>query len=150
MMTLRTNALWKRFLRREDGTATVEAVLWLPIFLAVFVLMIDASMIFHEQSKVLRVLQDANRNMSINRLRTDVEVETYINTELAKLGIIPSTTDAITDGNIVLTAVSIPARQLQALGYFSALLNLQVDVSSAHVLDSADPAVFAPTAVPTT
>lgn len=138
------------FLRREDGTATVEAVLWLPIFLAVFGLMIDASLIFLGQSKVLRILQDANRNMSISRLDTDLEVETYINTELAKLNIVPSTTDATSDGNVVFTVVTVPASQLQALGYFSSLLDLQVTVTSAHVLDSADPDSFTTTATPTT
>lgn len=138
------------FLRRNDGTATVEAVLWLPIFMIVFGLMIDASMIYHGQSKVLRVLQDANRNMSIGRFDSDTEIEAYINSELARFGVTPTSTDAITDGNVVLTFVTVPAAHLQALGYFSSLVNLQISVSSAHILDSADPAVFdSSIAVPT-
>ena len=123
------------FLRREDGSAMVEAVLWLPIFLVIFGLMVDSALVFHGQSKVLRVVQDANRNMSIGRLDTEDDVETYITTHLAVYGITPSTATAVTDATtgVVTTTVVIPARQLQALGYFDALLNLEIPVVAQHM-----------------
>ena len=136
------------FLRREDGTATVEAVLWMPIFFAVFALMVDASMVFHGQSKVLRIIQDANRNMSIGRFTDDAQVESYINTELARFGVVPTMTDAQSGSGVVLTLVRVPASQLQALGLFSAIWDLQIDVSAVHILDSAEPGDFT-TMVPT-
>lgn len=131
LMNLRS----KRFLRREDGSAMVEAVLWLPIFLVIFGLMVDSALVFHGQSKVLRVVQDANRNMSIGRLDTDDDVETYITTRLAVYGITPSTATAVTDATtgLVTTTVVVPARQLQALGYFDALLNLEIPVVAQHM-----------------
>jgi len=124
-----------RFLRREDGTATVEAVLWFPIFIAVFGLMVDAAMIFHGQSKVLRVVQDANRNLSIGRLDTDAEVEAYINAQLALVGVTPTRTEASSDmtAGIVSTLVVVPATEFQLLGYFSALTNLEVPVTAQHM-----------------
>ena len=123
------------FLRREDGTATVEAVLWLPIFLAVFGLMVDSAMIFHGQSRVLRVVQDANRHLSIGRLETDADVVTYINAQLAIHGITPAQTTAVSDATtgLVSTLVVIDASELQMLGYFSSLLNLQIPVSAQHM-----------------
>lgn len=124
-----------RFLRREHGTATVEAVLWFPIFIAVFGLMVDSSIIFNGQTKVLRVVQDANRNMSIGRFRTDTEVEDYINDQLAVYGITPSLTDAQSDATtgIVSTTVVVPASELQLLGYFSVLVNLNIPVTAQHM-----------------
>ena len=124
-----------RFLRRDDGSAMVEAVLWLPIFLVIFGLMVDSALVFHGQSKVLRVVQDANRNMSIGRLDTDADVETYITTRLAVYGITPSTATAVTDTTtgVVTTTVVVPAVQLQALGYFDALLNLEIPVVAQHM-----------------
>jgi len=124
-----------RFLRREEGTATVEAVLWFPIFIAVFGLMVDAAMIFHGQSKVLRVVQDANRNLSIGRLDTDAEVEAYINAQLALVGITPSRTEALSDmtAGTVSTLVVVPATEFQLLGYFSVLNNLEVPVTAQHM-----------------
>ena len=138
----RRRGMFRRFRSSQEGTATVEAVLWFPIFIAVFGLMVDASLIFHGQSKVLRVVQDANRNMSIGRFTTNAEVENYINAQLLTFDVVPKSTTALSDGNVVLTVVTVPARQLQLLGYFSSLLNLEIDVTAAHVLDSADPSSF--------
>ena len=123
------------FRGREDGTATVEAVLWFPIFIAVFGLMVDSAMIFHGQAKVLRVVQDANRNLSIGRFDTDAEVEAYINAELAIIGVTPTRTEAISDlvAGTVSTLVLVPASELQLLGYFSALTNLEIPVTAQHM-----------------
>ena len=123
------------FFRRSDGTATVEAVLWFPIFIAVFGLMVDSAMIFNGQAKVLRVVQDANRNLSIGRLDTDAEVEAYIRAELAMIGVTPSRTEALSDATTgtVSTLVLVPASQLQLLGYFSVLMNLALPVTAQHM-----------------
>jgi Flp pilus assembly protein TadG len=128
-------ALVPGFRRQEDGTATVEAVLWFPIFIAVFGLMVDSAMIFHGQSKVLRVVQDANRKLSIKSLETDADVEAYINAQLAAINVTPSRTEALSDPTtgIVSTLVVVPAREFQILGYFSALTNLQVPVTAQHM-----------------
>ena len=135
MTTLLTRFGMTRFFKRQDGTATVEAVLWFPIFIAVFGLMVDAAMIFHGQSKVLRVVQDANRNLSIGRLDSDAEVIAYINTELAEVGVTPSRTEALSDATsgIVSTLVVIPASEFQLLGYFSVITNMEVPVTAQHM-----------------
>lgn len=123
------------FLRRENGTATVEAVLWFPIFIAVFGLMVDSAMIFHGQSKVLRVIQDANRNLSIGRFKTDAEVETYIKDQLALVGVSPKSAKAVSNiaAGTVTTTVVVPAKEFQLLGYFSALTKLEIPVTARHM-----------------
>lgn len=123
------------FRRKEDGTATVEAVLWFPIFIAVFGLMVDSAMIFHGQSKVLRVVQDANRKLSIKSLETDAEAEAYINAQLAAINVTPSRTETLSDmtTGIISTLVVVPAREFQILGYFSSLTNLEVPVTAQHM-----------------
>lgn len=124
-----------RFRRDESGTATVEAVLWLPIFLILFGLMIDVGMIFNGQSKVLRVVQDANRNFSIGRLKTETEVEDFIDSELARHDISTNSTVASESSSVVVTTVTVPASQFQLLGYFTSLLELEIEVRSAHILE---------------
>jgi Flp pilus assembly protein TadG len=123
------------FRRKEDGTATVEAVLWFPIFIAVFGLMVDSAMIFHGQSKALRVVQDANRKLSIKSLETDAEAEAYINAQLAAINVTPSRTETLSDmtTGIISTLVVVPAREFQILGYFSSLTNLEVPVTAQHM-----------------
>jgi len=134
---------------REDGSATVEAVLIIPVFLIMLGLLIDATYVFKGQTKVLRVVQDANRNMSIGRLRTEAEVEAYINARLALMNITPSITDAQSDTNVVITTVTVPAAQFQMLGYFTGLVNLQLEMREAHLLESYDPATLSPTTTTT-
>lgn len=126
----------RAFMRRQDGSATVEAVLWMPIFMVVFAFMVDTSMVFNGQSKVLRVIQDANRNMSVGRFTTNAEVENYINTELGKFNVVPTMTQTQSNSAVVLTAVTVPVGQLQIIGLFSAIFNLEVDVTAGHLLDS--------------
>lgn len=132
----------KRFARADDGSATVEAVLILPLFLAIMALLFDASSMFHGEAKALRVLQDANRNMSIGRLETDGEVEAYIAARLTALNITTLSVDTTSNNDVVLTSIIIPARQFQLFGYFEALLNANIEITGAHIRESWDPSTF--------
>lgn len=119
----------------EKGTATVEAVLWFPIFIVVFGLMVDCSMIFHGQAKILRVIQDGNRNFSIGRLENEEETAAYIEQVLADLKI---DADATTYENagVAYTVVTVPATELQMLGYFNALRGLELQVAAEHLIEN--------------
>ena len=125
----------RKFWRQSNGTATVETVLWFPLFIAIFGLMLDVAMIFHGRAKILEVVQDGNRELSIGRLANSDATETYIETTLANLGI-AAVADATPDSRgIVRTVVTVPAAQLQVLGYFTAFSNLDVRVSAEQVIE---------------
>lgn len=136
--TAKTRARARRglgcFLRRQDGTASVEAVLWMPIFIALFGFVVDTSLIFFGQSKVLRVIQDGNRSRSIGYLDNEAQTETYITNELAALNVTATVHSTETAG-IIRTDVTFPAAQLQALGFFTALLGLNITVSAEHMIE---------------
>ena len=134
-VTRRISRHIRRFTGRDEGTATVEAVLWFPIFILIFGLMVDAAMIFHGQAKVLRVIQDGNRNYSIGRLTTNEETQTYVQQTLAGIDIEATVTTTNVAG-VATTTVRVPAAQLQILGYFSALQSLEIEVSSDHMLEN--------------
>lgn len=124
----------RSFRQSEDGTATVEAVIWLPIFFLVLFLMVDAAMMFSGQSQALRVVQDANRNMSIGRFRTTAETENYIEQHLARFSAEVNAVSTVTAG-IVTTTVTLPARDLQLSGFFSAFADLTLSVSADHLIE---------------
>jgi len=126
---------FRTFLRKDSGASTVETVLWFPLFIAVFGLMLDVAMIFHGQAKVLRVVQDGNREYSIGRLTTASAAETAIETELAGLGIQSNATTSEQAG-VAHTVVTVPANQLQVLGYFTAFRNLTVTVTAEHMIEN--------------
>ena len=100
-------------------------------------------MIFNGQSHVLRVVQDANRHMSIGRFDDNSEVETYIIQRLAPQNIVPKSVTTQSNNAAVITVVTVPARQFQMLGLFSSLVNLDIDISHAHIRESIEASDFA-------
>lgn len=126
--------LFHRFSRDESGNATVEFVLWLPMVLLAFGLTVDVSMIFHSQSEVLRIVQDANRNASIGRLRTAAETESYVEARLHNASAGANASSSITAG-VITTTVTYPARDFQILGFFKQFNDLQITVNSEHLLE---------------
>lgn len=51
-MSPRLKALLRRFRRDERGSATIEAVIWLPMFVIFFVMIADVSLVFFRQTEV--------------------------------------------------------------------------------------------------
>ena len=74
--------LLHRFRTGEDGTATIESVLWIPIFVWILVLIVNASMIIFEKNQAYRIVQNANRILSTGYMQTEAEVESYIAAQL--------------------------------------------------------------------
>ena len=70
----------------EDGAASIETVILMPLFLVVLAAIVDATMIFYGQAQVLRVVQDANRSLSIGRMTSVAEAEDFVATALADMG----------------------------------------------------------------
>ena len=127
--------LIKRFARDESGSATVEFVLWLPMLLVAFGLTVDVSMIFHSQSQVLRIVQDANRSASLGRLQTAAATENYVEARLHKASSAANATSTI-NGGIITTTVTYPARDFQVLGFFQQFNNLEITVNSEHLIEN--------------
>ncbi|MBV1902844.1 MAG: pilus assembly protein [Marinosulfonomonas sp.] len=125
---------FKTFSKENQGSATIESVLWLPMFLAAFALMTDVAMIFNGHSRVLRVVQDANRNLSIGRLDTEDETEEYIVAALSTLAPNLTADTSIVAGVATSTAV-VPASDLQILGMFSAISTMNISVTSQHLIE---------------
>lgn len=123
-----------RFLRREEGSSTIEAVLWLPVFIAFFVLVADGSFLFFGQNKVYQIIQDANRTLSVGYLSTTDDVVNYVQARLTDYAPHATVTSTIDQG-IVTTQVSVPGSDLVATGLFTAFLNLNIVARASHYLE---------------
>lgn len=135
----------RRFRRRDDGSATIEALFWIPAFIAVFALIVDLSLLYHYEARILRVIQDANRNFSITRYETEAEVETAIINRLASIKVTDVTVDATiysdataTRNNFIITNVTVPAKHLRMFGLYSAISNSNLVVTGLHVAETAE------------
>ena len=62
------------FFTNEEGSATIETVIWLPIFTILLTMIINLSMVFFSESQILRVVQDGNRAFSLGRLEDGAAV----------------------------------------------------------------------------
>lgn len=124
----------RRFVAREEGSSTIEAVLWLPVFIGAFCLMADAAFIFNGQTIAMRTVQDANRNMSIGRLQTTAEVEAEVEDNLATLSPHVAAQSSIVAGAVV-TKVTIPSSDLVATGWLNRLMDINLVIRSEHLIE---------------
>ena len=125
----------KRLLRREDGSVTVEIVIWLPVLIFMLALMADASLIFGTKAQVLRIVQDANRAASIGRFRTTQETVKYIRDNLGVYANDATVTSVFRSG-VVSSTVVIPTKALTATGFFSGMANFNVTINAQHRLEA--------------
>ncbi|WP_159964245.1 TadE/TadG family type IV pilus assembly protein [Profundibacterium mesophilum] len=125
------------FMRAEAGSATIEGVLWLPIFFALFVLMADVSLIFNSQAQILRVVQDANRNYSLGRFKTDAATSDYIASALSNFSPELTADTALADG-IITSTVRVPAMDLTATKLLSAITTVKMEITSQHLMETSD------------
>jgi Flp pilus assembly protein TadG len=120
----------------ESGSATVEAVLWVPVFILLLALIADASFLFHRQAQMLRAVQDANRAFSTGQLESSDEVRDAL---IAQYSVLSADVQAVSvvdtssvPGGIIRTSLSIPARDVNSIGLIASLSNLNLTVTSQH------------------
>ena len=133
MQTTVQKRLWRR-MRAEDGTATVEAVVWFPIFIAILALIIDVTLMLHGKTQVTRVVQDGTRAYAVGRITETADVEAFI---MGAVSTLAPNAVALTasSGGIVSTIVKVPATDLMMFGYFSAFDDLNMAIASQQLLE---------------
>lgn len=126
----------KAFLRQEDGGSTIEFVLWLPIIIAILLLVVDSSMLFMSRSQAMRVLQDTNRLYSVGQFTgTSAErIAAAQNYALSRLrGLSPSATVVTTETNrVVRTRATMETREIARVGFLGMMIDTTMAVSAEH------------------
>lgn len=122
-----------KFLKSEDGTATVESLLWFMAFMLVFFLTFDSAMMFKAQTDVVRITQDANRLASIGRLVTAADTEAYVENRLSDRLPNADATTTINSFGVIRTVVEIPTSDVGQIGWFAAFRDLTLTVSAEHL-----------------
>lgn len=116
-------------LRSEAGSVSAEAVIWLPIFCVIIAIVGDTSLVFLRQAEAIRVVQDANRELAVGLLTDEASTEAYIHAGLVNISPNATVTTTITNG-IIRTRVQMPASDLTATHFFTALEGISVDFSA--------------------
>jgi Flp pilus assembly protein TadG len=123
-----------RFLRAQDGGASIELIVVLPVFLLIVGLIVDSSMLLLRQGQAYRVIQDANRNMSIGRFASPEETSAFVIASLDPVA--PGTTaESIVTNGVIVTMASLPIAGIQITGLLSAFDEGTIGVTATHVLE---------------
>lgn len=65
------------FLRDETGAVLIEFVLWVPVLMAVLLVVVDVATIYVTHTEMWNVARDTARRMVTGALLTEDEAETY-------------------------------------------------------------------------
>lgn len=117
------------WMRGEDGSVSVEAALWLPIFMGLILLITNTSLVFYGQSQAMRVVQDANRAFSTGRLATEAEVQAFVVERLAPLTAQPIVETVVHQG-VIYTTAQLPVEDLAHIGTLNMFSGYHVNVAS--------------------
>lgn len=63
-----------RFLRDEGGSATIEFVLWVPVFVVLLVATTDATILYLSHTEMWNVSRDIARRIAVGDITTDEAV----------------------------------------------------------------------------
>jgi len=122
-----------QFERDDAGSATIEFVLWFPLFMMAFLLTFDTTMMFVAETNAIRITQDGNRLASIGRLSGTAETEEYIESKLRSVSPNVNATTTISSLGVIRSVVQIPASDVGTMGGFTAFNDLTLTIAAEHL-----------------
>lgn len=127
--------LFRRFIADEEGSFSIEAVIWMPVFAMILAIIMNVSLVFFNESQMLRIVQDANRAFSLGRLEDAYETETYIAEQLAYLDADLTIITTLSSG-VISTTLSVPATDLMPMNFMKGTFdNVQITVAAQHIVE---------------
>ena len=102
---------------------------------ALFGLVVDTSIIFGDQSQILRVVQDVNRAVSIGRVRTSDDAEAMILADIDTIAPNASVETTLSNG-IITSTVTIPVSDLSVTNLIDVFHDFNVTVSAQHLSEN--------------
>ncbi len=125
----------RRLRADESGSATVEALIWIPVFVYFLVFILDTSFIFFGKAQALRYIQDGNRALTVGALPDVDAVELYIKTAMSEYAPSAIVNTEIVDGMIVSTSMEIPASELMVIGTVPVFETTKIRITASHFLE---------------
>lgn len=108
----------RRWKRDETGSLTIEYCLWMPVFLAIIVIVLDTSILFAKHTSLMKLTSSITRQLSVGSLN-DGDVTNYMVAEGYDADDFTATVTR--PGSEVRLAVEIEVSSLEAAGLYSRL-----------------------------
>jgi Flp pilus assembly protein TadG len=128
-ITERLRSFSRRFRKDTSGSATIEAVLWLPLFVVFLMMVADVSLVFFSKASVQRIAQDGNRAFSTGRFTTNEQTQAFIQNAVSSVSKNANVTTTVS-GGIIKSVVVMPVTDMARLGNFKFLRGYNIAVQS--------------------
>lgn len=112
----------RRFLGDERGSATIEFVLWLPVFAVILMVAVDATVLYLQHSEMWNISRDVARRLAVSDI-TEEQVADSVADQLFLFS--PAYTVAISDPTALDVRIVIQTRVADAsvFGLFEPVLD---------------------------
>lgn len=127
------------FRKDNDGSATVEALLWVPVIGYFMIMIADVSFVFYGKAQALRILQDANRAYSVGSITSEAATEARITSVYSSMfsGKTPDSVKTDVVDGIIISTIKVPATNHVSIGSIPFITNVVVTVTSQHYEETA-------------
>ncbi len=117
----------------EDGSATIEFVLWLPLLTSLFLIATDATVAFMRHSQMWQISRDTARIVSRHGM-TEAAAESYARQNAAFGTTVPAVTVSAT-GTEVVVAIETPASAMTVFGTLDFALGSNFRTQVVHAME---------------
>ena len=111
------------FLRDEHGSATIEFVLWIPIYVIILVAVTDASILYLTHTEMWNTARDSARRISVGAM-TAADVPDRAREKLLLAG--RTYTVAASETNQVIVEISVGVGDASIFGFYGPVLGRQL------------------------
>ena len=125
--------LMNRFVSRENGSTTIEFVLWLPLLVGVLIVAVDASVLYMRQSNLWQVSRDTARIVSRHAM-DEATAEAYARQQATYGSYVP-TVDVVMSGQAVTVTLAANLTEIAPIGIFNFALSDQLTASITHAME---------------
>ena len=110
-----------RFKREDDGSVSIEFVLWFPVFIALLMVVTDLTFIYTTNANMWDAARDYARKMSIRDMDA-AEAKTEIESKGELWSFTGFVAEAV-DGSTVVVEIKAPIRNASVFGMLDAVLD---------------------------
>jgi len=128
------NRLIRYFWRDQEGSATIEAVLWIPMFFFTLLLVMEGSLIFNAQALAMRIVQDTNRAIAVGIYPDSATAQAQLLTRIRTLSP-TATASARIENGLAISSVRMPVGDLSRFGFFRNSESLVISASSQQLVE---------------
>jgi Flp pilus assembly protein TadG len=122
---MKYESLIRRFSLDEDGTTSIEFLMWVPVMVMFLTMTTDATLLMHQQQNLYTAARDASRQVALGQ-KTDDEAQEEL---IERLGIDTLTAEVAIENGFVITTISVPFKEVTHISGLFVDGNLSADVS---------------------